>query len=79
MGTLRPGATYIYEKVNGITYRREPRSMHREEIGRDYTRTVKDSEESWKDILVTAEHNPALQKAVDRVIMLYRLSKDAPK
>ena len=33
MGLLKPGATYIYERANGVTYAREVESLHREEIG----------------------------------------------
>ena len=32
----------------------------------------------WGEIRRPARTNPALQKALDRVIMLYRLSKDTP-
>lgn len=32
----------------------------------------------WGEIRRMAPTNPALQKALDRVIMLYRLSKDKP-
>ena len=33
----------------------------------------------WGDIRRTAKTNPALQKAMERVIMIYRLSKDKPR
>jgi hypothetical protein len=39
MGQLKPGATYIYEKANGVTYARE-HGAHpgdRVAIGWDYT------------------------------------------
>jgi hypothetical protein len=32
----------------------------------------------WGEIRREARTNPALQKALDRVIMIYRLSKDNP-
>ena len=37
MGSLTPGAKYIYEKADGITYAREVGAPHNErfEIGRD--------------------------------------------
>jgi hypothetical protein len=89
MGTLKPGATYIYEKANGVTYVREAGSnpSTRKEIGWDYdTRTtdgrplidhIRDSK-LWGEILREARTNPVLQKELDRIIMLYRLSKDNP-
>jgi hypothetical protein len=40
------------------------------EILRERARSV------WMDIFDTAEHSPALQEAIDRVIVLYELSKD---
>ena len=75
MGKLKPGATYIYEKADGVTYAREMGCSERFEIGRDYP-NVKDDIRMWEDIHSTAKTNPALQQAIDRVIMLYKLSKD---
>jgi hypothetical protein len=82
MGTLKPGATYVYEHVNGITYARESGAPvnSRFEIGRTYTRTKFDEELAreilWKDIHREATDNPVLQKALDHCIMLYYLSKE---
>ena len=46
LGQLKPGATYIYEKADGITYAREFGAPHNDrfEIGRDYQRFLKDVE-----------------------------------
>jgi hypothetical protein len=103
MGTLKPGATYIYERANGVTYAREfgADPMTRKVIGYDYTeqamqkafeasihsedeesqkwRGIYEEERLWTDIRDTAKSNPALQKAIERVILVYRLSKDDPK
>ena len=76
MGSLKPGATYIYEKSNGITYAREFGSVERKAIGWDSSALIQEDARLWRDILVEAETNPALQKAVDRVIIMYKLSKD---
>jgi hypothetical protein len=79
MGSLKPGATYIYEKSNGVTYAREVGAdpNTRTPIGWDYNPVnghfVNDF---WKDVIEEAQTNPALQKAVDRVIILYKLSKE---
>jgi hypothetical protein len=84
MGNLKPGATYIYEQADGITYAREfgADPSTRRPIGWDFK--YKDltlesiNHQLWKDIQCEAKSNPTLQKALDHVIMLYRLSKDNP-
>lgn len=76
MGTLKPGATYIYERADGITYAREFGSKERKAIGWDYSIGEAAMDEMWKDIRFQAQSNPSLQKAMDRVIMIYKLSKD---
>ena len=78
MGTLTPGATYIYEKADGITYARESGAPHNErvEIGRDYQRYLQDELRLWEDIVRAGRTNQALQAALDRVKILYHLSKD---
>lgn len=78
---MTPGATYVYERVDNRIYAREVGKTERKMIGYD-TDTFKNSNARyfslWNDILLEAEQNPALQQAVDKVIMLYRLSKDDP-
>lgn len=88
MGNLKPGATYIYEKSNGITYAREFGSdpSTRKEIGRDYMagtgaeymKKIREEDTLWQEIRSSAKTNPALQTALERVIIIYRLSKDDP-
>jgi hypothetical protein len=80
-GRLEPGASYVYEKADGVTYARKIGDLPdaRFEIGRDY-----DSEKLHKDLMHSvlwgkihraAESNPALQEAIDRVIVIYELSR----
>lgn len=79
MGSLKPGATYIYERADGIMYAREFGSdpSTRRIIGYDLESSPERKHFSlWNDILKEAETNPTLQNALDRVIMLYKLSKD---
>ena len=81
MGTLKPGATYIYEKANGVTYAREINAHpgDRIAIGWDYDTQQKNElaqrVKLWNEIYQAAKTNPALQDAIDRVIMLYELQK----
>jgi hypothetical protein len=78
MGSLTPGATYVYEKADGITYAREFGAPHNDrfEIGRDYRRYLQDELRLWEEIVRAGRTNQALQEALDRVKILYHLSKD---
>jgi hypothetical protein len=81
MGQLKPGATYIYERANGVTYAREINAHpgDRIAIGWDYDIIEKDKQitriKLWEQIHRAASTNPALQDAIDRVIVLYELQK----
>ena len=80
MGSLKPDATYIYERVGDVVDARESGSTIRREIGRDYKLHERMMEDKlWGEIRRAAPTNPALQKALDRAIMIYRLSKDNPE
>ena len=77
MGRLKPGATYIYEQVDGVTYAREFGSTDRIEIGRNYDGNTSWEEELlWREIRSAAKTNSTLQEALDYVIMIYKLSKE---
>lgn len=78
MGTLKPDATYIYEKADGITYAREFGAPHNErfEIGRDLELLLKDELRLWEDIVRAGRTNQVLQAALDRAKIVYHLSKD---
>jgi hypothetical protein len=79
LGSLKPGATYIYERADGVTYAREFGAVERTAIGWDYNAKLKidalKEEKLWEEIRQSAKSNPALQIELDRVIMLYHLSK----
>ena len=81
MGSLKPDATYIYEKADGITYAREFGAPHNDrfEIGRDYQRFLKDELRLWEDIVQEGRTHQALQDALDRAKLVYHLSKDHGK
>lgn len=82
MGSLKPGATYIYERVDDTVFRRELGATEREVVGYDHrtpdgrpmTEHIMDAK-MWGEIRRAAPSNPALQDALDRVIMIYNLSK----
>ena len=80
MGSLKSDAAYIYERVGDVVYARESGSTTSREIGRDYDLHERMMEDKlWGEIRRAAPANPALQKALDRAIMIYRLSKDNPE
>ena len=84
MGSLKPGATYIYERADGVIYAREMGAVPQERIvvgyesGKDYDpvrNNIKDNQ-LWHEIRLAAKTNPALQEALNRVKVIYELSKN---
>jgi hypothetical protein len=77
MGTLTPGATLIYERANGVIYAREFGSSEKRVVGYDVASSPEQIHLSeWNDIFLASETNPALQEAIDRVKIVYNLSKE---
>jgi hypothetical protein len=94
MGNLKPGATYIYERNGDEVYAREFGETDRTLIGYKYEMESKPDSRTpdgrplrehimedklWGEIRREAKTNITLQKALDRAIMIYRLSKDKPE
>jgi len=86
MGTLNPDVTYIYERNGDNIYAREVGKTERKLIGYTHTadpRTIDGKslhehiieDKLWGEIRRAAPTNPALQKALDRAIMIYRLRR----
>lgn len=88
MGSLTSGATYIYERDNGVIYAREfgADPSTRKAIGWDYDYKKErspgqidlENHKLWNEIRTAAKTNIALQKAIENVILLYRLSQNNP-
>jgi hypothetical protein len=87
MGRLEPGAQYIYERVDGKVYARKVGAHPGDRllIGYDYDGSGKNLEQGleqlhedrlWAEIRRAAKTNTALQDALDRVKVVYELSKD---
>jgi hypothetical protein len=76
---LEPGATYIYERDGPRIYARKVGDSERVLIGEDYALDIQqrrmELSDAWIPILEAAEHNPALQDALERVKIIYELSK----
>jgi hypothetical protein len=90
MGHLNSETKYIYERVDGIVYSREfgAEPNTRKEVGWDYDPRTSDGrplhkhlkeDQLWGNIRRAAKTNPTLQEAIDRVKIIYELSKDNGK
>jgi len=85
MGSLKPGANIIYESPDGggTVYGRYAGTNERWIVG--YSRDTQDRLESikedklWGEIRRAAKSNQVLQDALDRVKIIYELSKDDGK
>ena len=84
MGTLTPGATYIYERADGIIYAREfgadphDRFVVGYESAQAYD-PLRDSvkeNQLWHEIRQAAKNNSTLHEALERARVIYELSKD---
>ena len=91
MGSLTPGATYIYERNGDEVYARELGQTERKLIGYQYEMENKldprtndgrplrehmKEDQLWGNIRRAAKTNSALQEALERAIIIYHLSKD---
>ena len=87
MGTLKAGATYIYERANGVTYAREAGAdaSTRIVVGHDYDPRTDDGRplhdhiadsKLWGDIRRKAKTHPGLAAELERVIMFYKLLEE---
>jgi hypothetical protein len=81
MGTLTPGATYIYERSEGIIYARRFGETERIVVGyesaKDYDRTAANSRimSELNEVVRMCETDPAMKELLDRLFVLYNLKK----
>jgi len=82
MGSLTPGATYIYERDGDTVYAREHGQMERKVIGyhlpkqRDPLQYDLLQTQLWQDMMEAAKSNEALQIAIDRAILIYQTIRE---
>ena len=91
MGTLKPGATYVYERNGDEVYAREFGQTERRLIGYQYEMENKPDprtndgrplrehmleDKLWGNIRRAAKTNSALHEVLERAILIYHLSKD---
>ena len=88
MGSLTPGASYIYERNGEEIYAREAGKTERIMIGYQYENKIDPrtndgrplhehlkEDKLWGEIRRAAKTNEALQSVLDRAILVYHLSK----
>lgn len=78
MGRLKPGATYIYERIDGAVYAREQGQPTdtRIKIGETSIEEFLEKEQEWAQIYKNRKSSVALEKAVEETIIIYKLSGD---
>jgi hypothetical protein len=90
MGSLKPGATYVYERVNDTVYAREVGSSERRIIGYKYDNekmTDVQKEDTFLGvpmsemmlmavIIQESKNNELLRQELERVKITYHLSKE---
>ena len=81
MGTLTPGATYIYERSDGIIYAREFGKTERHvvgyESGQDYDPVAVNRRmlSDLKEVVKMCETDPGMKELLDQLFVLYNLKK----
>ena len=88
MGTLKPGAEYIYERANDTIYAREVGTTKRIVVGHNYEKDpldhrnyMSDPKESqlWHDIRCAAMDDKEIEILLERVKILYYLKYGSDK
>ena len=83
MGTLTPGATYIYERADGIIYAREfgadpsTRQVVGYESGSDYDPMAgrRRLTTQLNEVVRMCETDPVMKEMLDQLFVMYNLKK----
>jgi hypothetical protein len=83
MGSLKPGATYIYERVDNRVYAREfgetKRTLVGIELRQQESSTHKRMLSEMNEVLIMCETDPEMKELLDRLLVVYNLKKkDSP-
>jgi hypothetical protein len=78
MGNLIPGATYIYESPDDglTTYARLEGTDERILIGQSWHAQELVEQRMWSEIYLKRKLTPALTEAVEKCIIIYKLSEE---
>jgi roadblock/LC7 domain-containing protein len=75
MGNLKPGTTYIYERVGGAIFAREFGQTDRKLVG--YTTDMSPEIQMYRSeinqVLQMCEADPAMKDLLDRLFVMYNL------
>lgn len=77
MGTLTPGATYIYERVAGTIFARELGKTERRVVG--YTTEMSPEMNFYRSemnqVLLMCEQDPGMMDLLEQLFVMYNLKK----
>lgn len=77
MGSLKPGATYIYERVAGSIFAREFGKSERKLVG--YDTNISPEMEIYRSemnqVLMMCERDPGMKDLLDQLFVMYNLKK----
>ena len=78
MSRLEPGATYIYESPDDgdTVYARKEGTNERIMIGQSLHAKELKEQRLWNEIYPKRKTNPALTEAVEKCIIIYKLSEE---
>lgn len=80
MGSLKPGATYIYERAGGIIYAREFGETKRRVVGYESNDdTISASSKrllsEMNEVVKMCETDPSMQAMLEQLFVMYNLKK----
>ena len=78
MGSLEPGANYIYERVDDRIYARKFGETKRELIGwtrAPHSAVIRQYQSQINEVLTMCESDPAMRDLLDQLFVLYNLKK----
>jgi len=77
MGSLKPDATYVYERVDDRIYAREMGQTDRRLIGRldNPNSAMREYQREINNVLRMCDADPAMRELLDQLFVLYNLKK----
>lgn len=79
MGSLNPGATYIYERVEDRVYAREfgetKRTLVGIELRQQESTNTKRMLSEMNEVIKMCETDPAMKEMLDQLFVIYHLKK----
>jgi hypothetical protein len=81
MGSLKPGATYIYERAGAVIYAREFGETKRRVVGYEGNdETISASSKrllsEMNDVVKMCETDPAMKAMLEQLFVMYNLKKN---